>query len=600
MQDKKPRGTIVVKPAVTPLSGETVSQSIGTLLAGKTVHIQFQVTVNNPYSGGATVSNQGSVSGSNFSTVLTDDPAVGGASDPTTTPILQTPNISITDAQANEPASGSSPMIFTVSLSVPAPVGGASVHYQTADEAPGAGHAVAGVDYTAIPDTVLNFAAGEQFKTITVNILADGAGPEPDETFLINLSNPTNAVIGDNQAVGTIKQGNAAGTFLISELRTSGPGGAADDFVELYNNSDAPLVVTASDASGGYGLFKMGADCNAAPVLIGTIPNSTTIPARGHYLFVGSAYSLGNYGGSGAAAGNQTLSSDIESDRNVGIFSTASVANLSSVTRLDAVGFGTNTGSTCDLLREGTTLPPLGGSTLEYTYVRDECGKKANPAIFGPCPTGGLPKDTNSNDDDFIFADTAATATVAGQRLGAPGPQNLASPLVRTSTIATLFLDSNFGGPAPPNRVRDTSAIGPNAANGTMSVRRRFVNNTGATVTRLRFRIVDISTISVPGGIADIRALTSPLVVVSGISDAATCLASTGSASTPCTVNVQGTTLETPPAQANGGGHNSTMSAGTITLGTPLAPGASVNLQFLLGVQQTGSFKFFFNIEALP
>jgi hypothetical protein len=33
---------------------------------------------------------------------------------------------------------------------------------------------------------------------------------------------------------------------------------------------------------------------------------------------------------------------------------------------------------------------------------------------------------------------------------------------------------------------------------------------------------------------------------------------------------------------------------------TPVAPGASVNLQFLLGVEKTGSFKFFFNIEALP
>ena len=32
----------------------------------------------------------------------------------------------------------------------------------------------------------------------------------------------------------------------------------------------------------------------------------------------------------------------------------------------------------------------------------------------------------------------------------------------------------------------------------------------------------------------------------------------------------------------------------------PLAPGQSINLQFLLGVQKTGSFKFFFNIEALP
>ena len=599
MQDKTPRRGIVVRPRVVPQAGETVSHSVGTLLAGKTVHIQFQVTVNNPYLGGTTVSNQGTVSGSNFSDVLTDDPAVGGANDPTQTPILQTPNISVADAQANEPPSGSVPMLFTVSLSAPATAGGASVHYQTADQAPALNHAVAGVDYTAVPDTVLNFAAGEQFKTVTVNILADGAAAEPDETFLLNLSNPTNAVITDGQAVGTIKQGNAAGTFLISELRTSGPGGAGDDFVEVYNNTDTPLTVAASDASGGYGLFKMGADCNATPVLIGTIPNGTVIPARGHYLFVGSAYSLADYGGTGAAAGNQTMSADIESDGNVAIFNTASVANLSSVTRLDAVGFGSNTGGNCDLLREGTTLQPLSGSALQYSYVRDECGKKGNPAIFGPCPTGGLLADTNVNGDDFIFVDTTAASTIAGQRLGAPGPQNLANPLLRNSTITTLLLDSNFGGPAPPNRLRDLTPV-TNGANGTLSVRRRFVNNTGAPVTRLRFRIVDISSISVPGGIADMRALTSGSVVVTGITDAGTCLASTGSATTPCTITVQGTTLETPPAQAMGGAHNSSMSAGTITLGAPLAPGASINLQFLLGVQQTGSFKFFFNIEALP
>ena len=128
-----------------------------------------------------------------------------------------------------------------------------------------------------------------------------------------------------------------------------------------------------------------------------------------------------------------------------------------------------------------------------------------------------------------------------------------------------------------------------------MTVRRRFVNNTGAPVTQLRFRIVDISTISVPGGIADMRALTSTNVVVNGITDNGTCTAA--GQSTPCSITVTGTTLETPPAQAIGGGHNSTF---TVNLGTPLAAGASINLQFLLGVQQTGSFKFFFNIEALP
>jgi hypothetical protein len=599
-QDKTPRRGISVKPRVAPLSGETVSHSIGTLPGGKTVHIQFQVTVNNPYTGGAFVSNQGTVSGSNFSDVLTDDPAVGGANDPTQTPILLNPSVTVADAQANEPASGSVPMLFTVSLSTPAPVSGASVHYSTANDVGGLNPATAGVDYTAVPDTVLNFASGEQFKTVTVNILADGSAPEPDETFLLNLSNPTNATIGDGQAVGTIKQGSAAGTFLISELRTSGPAGAGDDFVEVYNNSDSPLTIAASDASSGYGLFKMGADCSAPPVLIGVIPNGTVIPARGHYLFVGSAYSLSNYGGSGAAAGNQTLSSDIENDRNVAIFTTSSLGNLSSVTRLDAVGFGSNTGGICDLFREGSTLTPLSGSVLEYSFYRDQCGKKGNPATFGPCPTSGFVADTNDNANDFVFADTAATSTPAGQRLGAPGPENLANPLLRNSTITTLLIDSNIGAPAPPNRLRDTMATGPNAAAGTLTVRRRFVNNTGANVTRLRFRIVDISSLAVPGGIADVRALTSTSVVVSGITDSATCLASNGVATTPCTITVQGTTLEQPPNQTLGGANNSTLSAGTITLATPLAPGASINLQFLLGVQQTGSFKFFFNIEALP
>jgi hypothetical protein len=63
---------------------------------------------------------------------------------------------------------------------------------------------------------------------------------------------------------------------------------------------------------------------------------------------------------------------------------------------------------------------------------------------------------------------------------------------------------------------------------------------------------------------------------------------------------VNGTTLETPPAQPLGGGNNSSMTTGVINLGSPLTPGASINLQFVLGVQSTGSFKFFFNIEALP
>jgi len=42
------------------------------------------------------------------------------------------------------------------------------------------------------------------------------------------------------------------------------------------------------------------------------------------------------------------------------------------------------------------------------------------------------------------------------------------------------------------------------------------------------------------------------------------------------------------------------LSSGTVTLATPLANGATLDLRFLLGIQQTGTFKFFINVEALP
>ncbi|HEX6283779.1 MAG TPA: Calx-beta domain-containing protein, partial [Pyrinomonadaceae bacterium] len=504
-------------------------------------------------------------------------------------------NVSIADSQVNEPASGFIDMVFTVTLNAPAPAGGASVAFTTQQQSAAPDHATAGEDYATNAGT-LTFEPGEQIKTISVNVFADAQTSEIDETFLVVLSSPVGLTITDGSATGTILAAAQPGTIVISELRTSGPAGAGDDFVEIHNNTDTPHTV--NDASGnGYGLFKMGADCNANPILIGFIPNGTVIPARGHYLFVGSAYSLANYGGTGAAAGDQVMTQDIENDRNVAIFSTTSLTGLSALTRLDAVGFGTNDGGVCDLLREGTKLPGLSGATLEYSYFRDECGKGGNPTTFGPCPTGGLVKDSNNNDVDFIFGDTSGNV-FPEQHLAAPGPQNLGSPRL-TLAVPAVLVDSTLGASVAPNRIRNLADTGPNAANGTLTVRRRFVNATGASVTRLRFRIVDFSSLTLPP-IADVRALDSMTVTVNGVNDAGTCAATGTPATAPCSVQVFGTTLEQPPNQPLGGALNSTLSAGTITLPTPLAPGQSINLQFRLGVQSPGNFKFFFNVEALP
>ncbi len=499
-------------------------------------------------------------------------------------------SISARDGVTSEPTAGNGSLLFTVTLSAPAAAGGVSVNYATANDTVGANPATGGaacggaVDYVNTNGTLI-FAEGERFKTVAVIVCADTSSTETDETLLLNLSGATRGNIVDVQAVGTIRPPGTTtsartGDLLITELRTSGPGGAGDDFVELYNNGSTPLTIGASDASSGYGVYKMGADCNASPTLVGTIPNGIIIPAGGHYLLVGSQYGLTT-----SAGGDATLTTDIESDRNVAIFSTAEVGNISSATRLDAVGFGTNTGGgVCDLMREGMNLPSASGSTSQYSFVR-----KVNLV-------SGVPVDTNNDAADFNVVtptpSTPVSSSITAPLLGAPGPENLSSPTMRNSTLLATLLDPAQSAANPPNRVRIQCPTAPEcnpatAQFGTMQIRRTYTNNTGAPVTQLRFRIIDITGFPRPDTLtADMRVLNAPQV---------TGIALTGGG----TATVEATSLDSP-AQMFGGGLNSTVSAGIINVGSPVPAGQSRSINFLLGVQQKGYFRFIVNVEAVP
>ena len=120
--------------------------------------------------------------------------------------------------------------------------------------------------------------------------------------------------------------------------------------------------------------------------------------------------------------------------------------------RLDAVGFGVNMGGACNLLREASTLPPIAGNaTLEHSYFRKMCDWIQGQG----CTVPGIPKDTNNNADDFWLADTAGSAITG--RLGAPGPENLASPIRRDNAnnpgsggINVVLLDGTVGSAALP------------------------------------------------------------------------------------------------------------------------------------------------------
>ena len=384
----------------------------------------------------------------------------------------------------------------------------------------------------------------------------------------------------------------AAGSLIISEFRLRGINGAQDEFIEIYNDSNSAHTV-APISGAGYAIAASDG------VVRCTIPTGTVIPARGHWLCVNStAYGLGTYpAGSGTSAtGDGTYTTDIPDNVGIALFNnTTGGGSFSLANRFDAVG---STAEVNTLYKEGSGYPTLAAFSINYSWTRDECGKGGAVNLLGFC-TISTPKDTDVNVADFYFVDSNGTSAGGGQRLGVPGPENLSSPIQRNATIAAALLDATTSSSAAPNRVRDfTSDPANNSTSGTLSIRRRFVNNTGGPVSRLRFRIIDLDTFPAASGFADLRPRTSVSAVVAGINDAATC----SPASPPCTVTVEGTTLEqaaAPHHQPNGGGFNSSMGAGSITLATPLANGASLNVQFLLGIQQTGSFRFYLNIEAL-
>ena len=343
------------------------------------------------------------------------------------------------------------------------------------------------------------------------------------------------------------------GQILITEFRLSGPAGSQDEFVELYNNSDAPVRVGALDGSGGWTL------ATSDGIVRATVPAGVLIPARGHFL-IGCNCSY--------FTPDAQFKSDLPDNANLALFPTTNTFNLAVTTPLDAVGFNAAPAP----YAEGAAIA-LGGEIVnEHSFVRRL--------------TTGLPQDTGDNAADFVLVATDGGSHGGMQSiLGAPGPENLQSHIQRNATVKNMLIEPQAHHAAPPNRLRQGTPVA-HGAFGTLSFRRRIKNTTGAPVTALRFRIVDLTTKGSPGeGLnqADLRAVDSSDVEVT-TSDGV--------------LTVLGTLVEQPPGQENlGGGLNSTFVV-TLPEGA-LDTGATLDVQLLLGVEQGGSFRFFVNAEAI-
>lgn len=348
-----------------------------------------------------------------------------------------------------------------------------------------------------------------------------------------------------------------AATVLISEFRFRGVN-EADEFVELYNNSDFPV-----DISG----FALASPDNPAPKYVapGNVGSRTTIiPARRHFLVTGPGYSLSSY-----AAGDGTFAADIPDGAGIGLFLNAS--NISLNTRIDAVGFA----SASVPFAEGTPLNPSGGITAvdtDASFVRN----------FGQ---NLFPVDSDNNAADFLFVSTTAGNFNGVQSiLGAPGPENRQSPVFNPANIAISVFDSGAGLTAAPNRVTDPANTSPLAPRGTIASRRTYTNNTGLAINRFRLRVVGITTVGSPQ-------IYTPQAIVRVLNSADVNVTKTDGS----TVLVRGLTLEAPPNQPQAGGLNSSL---IVNLSAPINPGESINVDTLLGVVESGRLVFNTAVEA--
>lgn len=129
------------------------------------------------------------------------------------------PALSIAAASAPEGNSGNAPITFTASLTA------ISEKPVSAQFVTGGGTATVNQDYTRAQGTLI-IPVGQISGNIIVNAIGD-LTVEPNETFLLDLTDPTNATLGNGRATGTIINDDIGGTIQFTSATYSVTEGTA-------------------------------------------------------------------------------------------------------------------------------------------------------------------------------------------------------------------------------------------------------------------------------------------------------------------------------------------------------------------------------------
>jgi predicted extracellular nuclease len=230
------------------------------------------------------------------------------------------PALSIDDVSMQEGNAGTTTFDFTVSLSAPAGSGGVTFDIATADDTA----TVADNDYVANSLTGQTIPAGESSYGFSVTVNGDTV-VEPNETFLVNVTNATGATVGDGQGIGTIVDEDVCGlTFTpIYAIQGSGMSAAITGTVTTQGVVVADLEGPTS--SGIQGFYLQDATGDGDPAT-----------SDGIFVFTGNA-------DNGLDAGDVVRVTGYARERFNQTALNGSNSNFSAVTTIVQCGFGSVT-----------------------------------------------------------------------------------------------------------------------------------------------------------------------------------------------------------------------------------------------------------------
>jgi chitinase len=172
------------------------------------------------------------------------------------------------DVQVTEGNGETTSAVFTVRLSA------ASGQVVTLDYATADGSATAPTDYTATAGT-LSFPAGTTTRTVTVPVIGDLLD-EANETFLLRLSNPAGALLGDAQATGTIVDDDPVPVFSIDDVSVAEGETATTPATFTLSLSAPSGQVVSVAAAAADATATAGADYTSGTWIVVLPPGDTT------------------------------------------------------------------------------------------------------------------------------------------------------------------------------------------------------------------------------------------------------------------------------------------------------------------------------------